>query len=147
MYGTSTNKGFSSHHIPLLDRQQQQCRTLSEVLPNSSSSISYYAGIKLQIMQYPVLEAEKLPKPSAGQQFNPSSAPQTGNNNIFHLWFQGQSFQAGIPPSEILWCQNDKFSIQHQRRPKITILTAELVHRQSSPAAIRAAGVRDETRP
>lgn len=43
--------------------------------------------------------------------------------------------------------QNErKFNIQH-REEELTILTAELVHRQSIPAAIQAVGVRDETRP
>lgn len=43
--------------------------------------------------------------------------------------------------------QNEReFNIQH-REEELTILTAELVHQQSIPAAIQAVGVRDETRP
>lgn len=63
------------------------------------------------------------------------------------FFFQGQSFQSWFLSLENLWHQNDKINIQRQQRFKTTILTAELVHGQSSPAAMQAASVSDETRP
>lgn len=62
--------------------------------------------------------------------------------------FAGPSFPGilygGIYP--LIMQNKRKFNIQHHKE-ELTILTAELVHQQSIPAAIQAVGVRDETRP